>query len=84
MQRIMTGTQTLLLFALVFALILLNGLRQIHLSNPIELLHSENTGEKPPKAKWILAVLGILILAAAYYLAVSIEDPVAEMCIRDR
>lgn len=73
--------QTLLLFALVFALILLNGLRQIHLSNPIELLHSESTGEKPPKARWILAVLGILILAAAYYLAVSIEDPVAALAL---
>lgn len=73
--------QTLLLFAVVFALILLNGLRQIHLSNPIELLHSENTGEKPPKARWILTVLGILILAFAYYLAVSIEDPVAALAL---
>ena len=44
--------QTLILFAVIFVLILLNTLRQIHLTNPIELLHSENTGERPPKANW--------------------------------
>lgn len=71
--------QTLLLFAVIFALILLNTLRQIHLSNPIALLHSGNTGEKPPKANWILALAGFLLLAAAYYLAVTIEDPVAAL-----
>ena len=37
--------QTLILFAVIFVLILLNTLRQIHLTNPIELLHSENTGK---------------------------------------
>ena len=46
--------KTLLLFAVIFFLLLLNSLRQIHLTNPIELLHSENTGEKPPKANWLL------------------------------
>ena len=71
--------QTLLLFAVIFFLILLNTLRQIHLSNPIELLHSENTGEKPPKANWFLALAGAIILGAAYYLAVSIENPIEAM-----
>lgn len=68
--------QALLLFGVIFLLILLNTLRQIHLSNPIALLHSENVGEKPPKANWILALMGAVILAAAYYLAVTIESPV--------
>lgn len=63
--------QTLTLFAVIFLLILLNSLRQIHLSKPVELLHSDRVGEKPPKANWILALLGALILACAYYLALS-------------
>ena len=71
--------QTVIVFLVIFALILLNALRQIHMTNPIELLHSENTGEKPPKANWLVAVLGAVILAAAYYLAVSIEDPISAM-----
>lgn len=70
---------TLVLFALIFLLILLNTMRQIHVSNPIELLHSENTGEKPPKANWIFAVVGIVILAAAYFMAVTIENPIEAM-----
>lgn len=71
--------QTVILFAVIFLLIFLNGLRQIRLTNPIQLLQSENAGEKPPKANWILAVLGVIIMAAAYFLAVSIEDPISAM-----
>lgn len=70
---------TVILFAVIFFLILLNSLRQVHLSNPIALLHSENAGEKPPKANWFFAVLGVLILGCAYYLAVTIKDPVTTL-----
>ena len=42
---------------------------------PIELLHSENTGEKPPKANWIVGILGAVILGMAYYIAVTIGNP---------
>lgn len=72
-------SQTALLFAGIFLLIFLNTLRQIHLTNPIELLHSENAGEKPPKANWIFALAGAVILAMAYYLAISIEDPISAL-----
>lgn len=70
---------TVVLFAVIFFLILLNSLRQVHLSNPIALLNSENAGEKPPKANWFFAVLGVLILGCAYYLAVTIKDPVTTL-----
>lgn len=66
-------------FAVIFVLILLNALRQIHLSNPIELLRSETVGEKPPKANWVLALIGLLLLGGAYYLAIRIENPVEAM-----
>lgn len=72
---------SVLLFVVAFALILLNSLRQIHLSKPIELLRSENTGEKPPKANILLAVLGILLLAAAYYISCTIEDPMSALAM---
>lgn len=67
----------LLWFAAVFTAILLNSLRQLYFSKPVELLHSENTGEKPPRTNVPFAVLGIAILGTAYYMAVSIEDPMA-------
>lgn len=68
--------QTFLMFAGIFLLIFLNTLRQIHASSPMALLRSENSGEKPPKANWIPGISGVLLLAAAYYLAVTIKDPV--------
>lgn len=68
--------QTVEFFVVIFMVIFLNTLRQIHLTNPIELLHSEHAGEKPPRVNWVLAVLGVLILGAAYYIAMTIQDPV--------
>ncbi len=66
---------TITLFAVIFLLLLINTLRQIRLSEPIELLRSENAGEKPPKSNILLAILGAAILALAYYMAVTITDP---------
>lgn len=68
-----------IIYATVFALIFLNALRQIHLSNPINLLRSENVGEKPPKANWVMAVIGLIILCVAYYLSFTIESPLIAM-----
>lgn len=73
--------QTVILFLVIFGLIFLNTLRQVHLTNPIQLLHSENAGEKPPKANWIGAVLGVAILSFAYYFAVTIEDPITAISL---
>lgn len=70
---------TLLLFAAIFFLILLNALRQIHLAKPVELLRSDTVGEKPPKSNWVLAILGVLILACAYAIALSVKQPLAAL-----
>lgn len=72
---------TVLLFLGIFLLVFLNTLRQIHLTNPIQLLHSEQSGEKPPKANWLAAALGVLLLGGAYYLAVTIQDPVTAIAV---
>ena len=70
---------SLLFFVLIFALIFLNGLRQIHQSNAVSLLHSENAGEQPPRANYLLGFGGFVVLAAAYYIAVSIESPLSAL-----
>lgn len=75
------AVQTALLFALIHALIYGNALRRIRVANPVELLHSERAGEKPPKANWLPALFGVALLGTAYYLAVSIRDPVAALVV---
>lgn len=73
--------QTGLLFLTVFTLILLKSLFTLGRSKPVELLHSPAVGERPPKGNWFLALLGFLMLAAAYYIAVTIEDPISALVV---
>lgn len=67
---------TVILFGILFLLIFLNSLRMIHLSKPIELLKGGNTGEKEPKAKWFLALIGVISLGAGYYIALTVKNPI--------
>lgn len=71
--------KTCIAFLVIFLLIFLNTLRQLEFSNTISLLKSESMGEKPPKANFLLGIAGVLLLAVAYYLAVSIEDPISAL-----
>ena len=70
---------TALLFLAIFALIMLRMIVSVYRLKPVELLRSEKTGEKPPKANWIFAVIGLLLLGVAYYLSLTIKDPLAAM-----
>ena len=65
---------TILLFLAIHFLIFLNSIRQIHLANPIELLNSGNYGEREPKNKWVLTILGLLCLLVAYYISITTKN----------
>ncbi len=71
--------RSLQVFGVIFLLLLLNSIRQVRFASAVSLLRSENTGEKPPKGNWLFGMLGVLLLAAAYYLAVTTENPVAAL-----
>lgn len=66
---------TVILFAFIFFLTWFYNLFQIRLANPIELLRGGSAGEKEPKTKVILALIGVVTMAAGYYLAVSTKNP---------
>lgn len=68
---------TLILFTALFAAICLNSLRQIHLAKPIELLKGGQVGEREPKAKWALAILGLICLGFGYTIALTTKNPLA-------
>lgn len=70
---------TLTVFGCIFILLFFNTLRQVHFSNAITLVKSESVGEKPPKGNILLGLLGMICLAAAYYLAVTVADPVSAL-----
>ena len=70
---------TVLVFTPLFLATLLSNLWQIHFSNPITLLRGGKTGEKEPKTKWILTVIGIICLGWAYYTAQTIDEPLQSL-----
>lgn len=68
---------TFILFTAIFVVNLLYNLFQVYRSKPIELLKGGNVGEKEPKTKWILAIIGLISLGAGYYIALTTESPLA-------
>ena len=70
---------TTILFGVIFILIFLYNLLQMKLSNPIELLRGGNTGEREPKTKWIMTIIGIFCLAGGYYIALTTKEPLAAL-----
>lgn len=72
---------TVAVFCAVFFLLFLNTVFQLRHSNAISLLRSENVGEKPPKGNFILAGIGLILLSVAYYLAITIKNPVSALTV---
>ena len=70
---------TVVMFCIIFLLILLNSIRQIKTANPIELLTAGNAGEREPKTKWVLTILGLLSLGTGYYIALAIKNPLTAL-----
>ena len=72
---------TAAVFCVIHVLLLIKALLQIRTASAVNLLRSESAGEKPPRANWVLAILGLILLAVAYYLAVTIKQPLSAMAM---
>lgn len=62
-------------FACIYLLLMIISSFSIRRQSSLELLHNASKGEKEPKSRWILALLGIIFLAIGYYLAVTVTSP---------
>ena len=67
------------LFLPVVIVTLFRNVHRVRLSQPIELLRSGNTGEREPKAKWLMALLGFICLGSGYYIAVTTKSSVTAL-----
>lgn len=72
---------TAAVFCIIHVLLLIKALLQIRTASAVNLFRSESAGEKPPRANWVLAILGLILLAVAYYLAVTIKQPLVAMAM---
>ncbi|XCP83849.1 ABC transporter permease [Roseburia hominis] len=69
--------ETLGSFAVIYAVILLFNVWQVMRVNTIELLHGTYQGEKEPKTRFLLTLVGVVTLGAGYYIAFTVEQPLA-------
>lgn len=70
-----------IIFTVINILLFFNSLRQVKFSSAISLVKSEQTGEKPPKGNWVLGILGVLLLGGAYYISLSIKEPLQALTL---
>lgn len=68
-------------FCGIFLLTFLKNALSVYRSNPMELLSSSKAGEREPKVRWALTVIGVVSLALGYLMAVRIKDPVTAMLL---
>ncbi len=73
--------QTCILFVGIFLVTLIYNLLQVKLAKPIELLRGGNTGEKEPKTKVIMTILGIICVGIGYYIALTTDNPLTAIML---
>lgn len=59
------------IYGLIYFSLFLYGVYTITKSNPLELLKEKNSGEKEPKAKWLLTIIGIVTMGLGYFIALN-------------
>ncbi len=68
-------------FGAIFLLNYLLNLLRLNRVKPIELLKGSESGEREPKTKWVLAVVGLITLGAGYGLSLTVSDPITAMTL---
>ena len=76
---ILSLMMTLICFLGIYFLILVSSIISVYKNDTIAFLRADSSGEKAPRANFLLALVGLIILAFAYYLAITIDDPVQAM-----
>lgn len=63
-------------FAGIYMTLFVYSAIRIQAKSALHLMHSTSYGEKAPKANMVFALIGVVILSVAYYMAVTIESPI--------
>lgn len=63
-------------FTGIYTILFVYSAIRIRAKSALHLMHSTSYGEKAPKANMVFALIGVVILGVAYYMAVTIESPI--------
>lgn len=72
---------SVLLFGGIFFLLLLYTVIKIARLRIVALLKDENKGEKEPKSRWILAIIGLGLIGYGYYTAQTVQNPIKAITV---
>ena len=59
----------------------LAGAVAIRRLKPVDLLAGKHTGEKEPKIKWALLIVGVISLGAGYWIALTVKSPLSALLL---
>lgn len=66
---------TFLLFGAIFIITFVFNVIQMAKTKTVDLLKGDQIGEREPKTKWIMAILGAVSLGTGYVLALNVKNP---------
>lgn len=72
---------SVLLFGGIYFLLLLYTVIKIARLRIVALLKDENKGEKEPKSRWILAIIGLALIGYGYYTAQTVQNPIKALTV---
>lgn len=72
---------TAVIYVGIYMLLLVNSIINVCRSKPLELMQSSRVGEKKLKCNWLFAIVGVILLGVAYFLAVTIEQPIKALAV---
>lgn len=72
---------SLILFLIFYGISYLISLIRIAKMKPVEMLSSSHTGEKEPRVRWILLLIGLISLGSGYYISLTTKDPISAISL---
>lgn len=72
---------TLAVFGGIFFLTLIKNQMDVVLAKPIEMLRGSKEGEKEPRSRLLIAIIGTIALVAGYYIAITTDNPLSAISL---
>lgn len=79
--NVFSAAITAAVFLGIYLLTLIYNVVQIGRTSPIDLLKSENVGQREPKSKLLLVIIGVLSLGGGYTIALTVKSPLSAIAL---
>ena len=71
--------RTALFFGIIYGILMLRSVIRVYRLKTVDLMKDDKVGEKVPKANWLIALAGVILLVIAYAISIQTKDPVAAL-----